>query len=188
MHVPTLVAIISGVIFPGSTLSFPLLFAFLVFLIVLGGWILVQAIRCGGTRNLFCLYFMPSILLFSALGTWGLIVLSWLIVAFIVVFAERAGAMLVSAREWEVDPLSLPFALMLRLLALVVIVGMGLFCMTSGMGLVAIWNLLPQLNLVYPGFPITLVMGFVIMVCATVIALIALVRSTFVLRAVLSAS
>jgi hypothetical protein len=141
-----------------------------------------------GTRNLFCLFFIPSILLFSALDAWGMIVLSWLIVAFLVLFAERAGAMLISKDEWEVDPLTLPFALMRRLLALVVIVGMGLFCMASGMWLVAIWNLLPQINLVYPGFPIILVMGFVIMVCATGVALFALVRSTFVLRAILSTS
>jgi len=59
--------------------------------------------------------------------------------------AESGGAMLISARRWEKRH-SLLLALRVRLLALVVTVGMVLFCTASGVWLVAIWNLFPQLN------------------------------------------
>ena len=95
--------------------------------------------------------------------------------------------MLISTRKWEKRH-HLLSALSVRLLALVVTVGMALFCTASGIWLVAIWNLLPQLNFFYPGLPNQLMVGFATMALAISIALFALVRSTLALKAVYVAS
>ncbi len=66
--------------------------------------------------------------------------------------------------------------------------GASLICIASGVWLVAIWNLLAQINFYYPGLPGQLMVGFAAMALAIIIALFALVRSTLVLKAVYAAS
>lgn len=62
--------------------------------------------------------------------------------------------------------------------------GMVLLCIACAVWLVTMWKLFPQIDLFYPGMQTKLLLGFVLMVLATLIALFALVRGSRALRAV----
>lgn len=94
--------------------------------------------------------------------------------------------MLISARSWEKRH-NLLLATFVRLLALLVISGMIAVCILTGVWLVDLWDVFPLLNSGFPDIPVQLVLGFVMMVVASVTALVALVRSTVALRAVSAA-
>src|SRR5205809_138855 len=83
--------------------------------------------------------------------------------ASLVLVSESTGAMLISARSWEKRH-TLPLAMFVRMVALVVLSGMAVVCMVTGVWLVDLWDVLPLLNSVFPGLPVQLVLGFVIMV------------------------
>src|SRR6266516_4392820 len=173
------------------------------FLLVLLGWIGLQARR---TRDL--LRTLPVALLallcllacyvFSApdLAAWlsGLFHMWWfqvlflfLVLAALVLVAESAGTMLISLRSWQ-KRRTLLLATPARLFALLAIAGMVGVCIATGAGLIDLWNVLALLNDSPLGMSFLLPLGFIVMVVAAVIALVALVRSTFTLRAVSAAS
>lgn len=158
----------------------------LVFCTVLG-WIGLQARR---TRDL--LRTLPVALLvllcqlafyiFTApdLATWLSSVFdTWwfesLFLACVVLVAESAGTMFISLRSWQKR-----HHLLLATLALA---GMVVVCIATGAGLIALWNVLPLLNEFSLGMSFLQLLGFIMMVVASVIALVALVRSTLRLRA-----
>src|SRR2546429_8311622 len=90
--------------------------------------------------------------------------------------------MLTSGRRWEKRH-SLLLALSVRLLALLVTVGMVFHCIITGVWIVAIWKLMPQLILFYPNLQAVLILELVVMVFATLLTLFALVCGTLALRA-----
>lgn len=162
----------------------------LMFCTVLG-WIGLQARR---TRDLLrtlpvallVLLCLLAFYIFTApdLATWLSSVSHtwWFESLFLVVFltcvvlvAESAGTMFISLRSWQKR-----HHLLLATLALA---GMVVVCIATGAGLIALWNVLPQLNGFSLGMSFLQLIGFITMVVATVIALIALVRSTLTLRA-----
>jgi hypothetical protein len=104
-----------------------------------------------------------------------------------VLVAESAGTMLISLRSWQ-KLHTLLLATLTRLFALLAIAGMVGVCIATGAGLIDLWNVLALLNDAPLGMSFLLPLGFIVMVVATVIALIALVRSTLTLRAVSAAS
>lgn len=99
----------------------------------------------------------------------------------LVLVAESGGAMLISAWHWEKRH-NLLHATLVRLLALLVISGMAIVCILTGVWLVGLYGMLPLSNSEFPGMSIQLLLGFVIMVVSIVIALVALVRSMVALR------
>jgi len=181
-----------------SFLSFYLL---LPFLLVLIGWIVVQAMKRAW--NLLRLLPVALFILLCVLcdvpesrpaWLYSLFHKGWLnglfqamFLASLALVAESGGAMLISARSWEKRH-NLLLATLVRLLALLVISGMAVVCIATGVWLVDLWDVLPLLNLSYPGMPVQLLLGFVMMVVAIVTALVALVRTTVTLRAVSAAT
>lgn len=165
-------------------------FAILPFLLVLLVWIVVQAIlRKSGWNLLRLLPVALLILLFFMLplqNGWLNDLFLGLFLASLALVAERGGAMLISARRWQ-ERQSPLLATLVRLLALLAISGMVAVCIDTGVWHVNEWDVLPQINLSSPGMPVQLLFGFVMMVLATVTALVALVRSTVALRAVSAA-
>lgn len=162
-------------------------FAILPFLLVLSVWIVVQAIlRKSAWGFLRLLPVALLILLFFVLplqNGWLNSLFLALFLASLALVAERGGAMLISARRWQARQSPL-LATLVRLLALLAISGMVAICIDTGLWLANQWDVLPQINLSSPGMPVQLLLGFVVMVFATVTALVALVRSTVALRAV----
>jgi DNA-binding PadR family transcriptional regulator len=168
-----------------------MIFSLFPFLLMLLGWIGFQARR---TRDLLrtlpvallVLLCLLAFYIFTApdLATWLSSVSHtwWFESLFLVVFltcvvlvAESAGTMFISLRSWQKR-----HHLLLATLALA---GMVVVCIATGAGLIALWNMLPQLNDFSLGMSFLPLIGFITMVVATVIALIALVRSTLTLRA-----
>jgi DNA-binding PadR family transcriptional regulator len=109
-----------------------------------------------------------------------------LVLATVVLVAESAGTMLISVGSWQ-QRHTLLFATLARLFALLVLAGMAVVCIATGAGLIDLWNVLALLNEFSLGMSLLLPFGFIMMVGATVIALVALVRSTLQLRAVSAA-
>jgi DNA-binding PadR family transcriptional regulator len=191
MHTPDLPPLANAVLWDVGYLTFCLL---LPFLLILSIWIVGQAMK--RPRNLLCLLPVAlfSLILWPSHPAWlsqfqnGRLGGLYLAVFFasLVLVSESAGAMLISARSWEKRH-TLPLATFVRLVALVVLSGMAVMCLVTGVWLVDLWDALPLLNSVFPGLPVQLVLGFVIMVGALVTALIALVRSIVTLRGVSAA-
>jgi DNA-binding MarR family transcriptional regulator len=156
----------------------------LVFLAVLARWVVAQTIQRKQWWNLLRLLPIASFILICFYAPFPAGRLNGFVqavfVASIALLAESGGAMLISAKTWEKRQ-HLLSALSVRLLAFLVLVGMAAFCIASGVWLIAIWNLLPQLNFYYPGLPNLLMVGFVTMALAIISACFALVRSTFAL-------
>ena len=165
-------------------------FGILPFLLVLIVWIVVQAIlRKSGWNLLRLLPVALLILLFFMLpfqNGWLNDLFLGMFLASLALVAERGGAMLISVRRWQ-ERQSPLLATLVRLLALVAISGMVAVCVDTGVWLVDQWDVLQQINLSSPSMPVQLLLGFVVMVLATVTALVALVRSTVALRAVSTA-
>jgi DNA-binding PadR family transcriptional regulator len=175
-----------------TTWPVPIAFlALLVFLAVLARWVVAQTIQRKQWWNLLRLLPIASFILvcyYAPLPAGRLNgFVQAVFVASIALLAESGGAMLISAKTWEKRQ-HLFSALSVRLLAFLVLVGMAAFCIASGVWLIAIWNLLPQLNLYYPGLPNLLMVGFATMALAIISACFALVRSTFALKAMSIAS
>lgn len=61
-------------------------------------------------------------------------------------------------------------------------------CIASGIWLATMWSMFPQIEQYSPGTQIQLIIGFVLMVLAIPVALVALVHSTLALRAAYAAS
>jgi hypothetical protein len=194
MHTPDLAFAVGGGV---SYLTFFLLFPFPL---ILSGWIVGQAKKRA--RNLLRLLpvalfsLLCVLLILPSRPAWlySLFQNGWTSGLFLTLFlaslahvSESGGAMLLSARSWEKRH-SLLLATFVRRLALGVLRGMAVVCLLTGVWLVDLWDVLPLLNPVLPGMPVRLVFGFVIMVVATAIALVALVRSTLALRAASAAS
>lgn len=173
-HTPPLAQAIVG----GMSL---LLFFFLFpFLLILSGWIAVQAMKRA--RNLLRLlpvglFILLCILLFQNGWFNGLFLVMFFVSLALV--AESGGAMLISARSWERRHN--------RLLALLVLSGMVAACIATGACLVDLWDVLPIINSGFSGMSVQLLLGFVIMVVAVVTALIAFVRTVVTWRAVSAA-
>ncbi len=118
---------------------------------------------------------------------WFQVLFLFLVLAALVLVAESAGTMLISLRSWQ-KRRTLLLATPARLFALLAIAGMVGVCIATGAGLIDLWNVLALLNDSPLGMSFLLPLGFIVMVVAAVIALVALVRSTFTLRAVSAAS
>jgi hypothetical protein len=189
----------------GSTLLLMSLSLF-PFLLVLLGWIGLQAKR---TRDLLrvlpvallvllCLLVLyvsvapwayysgapgHSVRQYSLFHTWWFKVLFlFLVLAALVLVAESAGTMLISLSSWQKRH-TLLLATLARLCALLALAGMVVVCIATGAGLIDLWNVLALLNEAPLGMSFLLPLGFITMVVAIVIALVALVRSTLTLRA-----
>lgn len=191
MHIPDLPPLANAVLWDVGLLTFCLL---LPFLLMVSIWIVGQAMKRARTLLRLLPVALFSLILWPSRPAWlsqfqnGRLGGLFLAVFFasLVLVSESAGAMLISARSWEKRH-TLPLATFVRLVALVVLSGMAVVCLVTGVWLVDLWDVLPLLNSVFPGLPVQLVLGFVIMVGALVTALIALVRSIVTLRGVSAA-
>jgi len=117
---------------------------------------------------------------------WFKVLFLFLLLASLVLVAESAGTMLISLRSWQKRH-TLLLATPARLCALLALAGMVGVCIATGAGLIDLWNVLALLNVFPLGMSFLLPLGFIVMVAATAIALVALVRSTVTLRAVSAA-
>jgi hypothetical protein len=117
---------------------------------------------------------------------WFKVLFLFLVLAALVLVAESAGTMLISMRSWQKRH-TLLLATLARLCALLALAGMVVVCIATGAGLIDLWNVLALLNEAPLGMSFLLPLGFITMVVAIVIALVALVRSTVTLRAVSAA-
>jgi hypothetical protein len=109
------------------------------------------------------------------------------LIAWIALVAQSGAAMLISVRRWERrhNP---RIKTLIRLLALLVIGGMVVVGMATGAWLMDLWDVLPMLNSGFPGMPIQLILGFLMMVVAIMIALVAFIHGIFAQRALDGAS
>jgi len=117
---------------------------------------------------------------------WFTVLFLFLVLASLVLVAQSAGTMLISLSSWQ-KRYTLLLATLARLFALLAIAGMVVVCIATGAGLIDLWNVLPLLNGPPLEMSFLLPLGFIVMVVAIVIALVALVRSTVTLRAVSAA-
>ena len=76
---------------------------------------------------------------------WFKVLFLFLVLAALVLVAESAGTMLISMRSWQKRH-HLLLATLARLFALLAIAGMVVVCIATGVGLIALWNVLPLLN------------------------------------------
>jgi hypothetical protein len=113
---------------------------------------------------------------------WFKVLFLFLVLAALVLVAESAGTMLISLSSWQKRH-TLLLATLARLCALLALAGMVVLCIATGAGLIDLWNVLALLNEAPLGMSFLLPLGFITMVVAIVIALVALVRSTLTLRA-----
>lgn len=126
----------------------------------------------------------PSVI--SNMGTLAVFTFLAFVAALAQILKSRE-AILIVGNKWE-KRRDLLLGLFVRMLALLVTGGMGLLCIISGIWLIAIWSLFPRINLYYSGTQTQLLLGFVMMLLATIIALFALMRGSLALRGVYAAS
>ena len=165
------------------------LFAFfLVFLVVFVRWVVAQTIQRKQWWNLLRLLPLASFLLLvikpPSLSGWLDDLVQVVFVASVALLVASGGAMLTPARRWfeeksSLRPYNTPLlALFVLLCVLFLTGGVILLGLAQGIQLVAIWNLLPQLNLYYPDISSQLIVGCVMMALASTVSLAALVRGT----------
>lgn len=184
-------AVASAIVVMMSLLAF---FGIFFLLVALALWVVTQTIRRKNGWNLLRLLPIASFILLFQLSSTSPALAGWLnvlvqvgFVASVALLMESGGAMFVSGSRWEQCPDRLLTTLG-RLLALLVTVGMVTVCIASGAWLVAIWDLFPRINLYYPGTQTQLLVGFIMMVLASMSAFFALIRGSRALRAMYAAN
>lgn len=163
-----------------------LLFLLLILVAFLAwtGLMWVEGVEQTRKKYWHLLRLLPLVLLLLLLfnNWWNNTVLLSVFVVSVILVAESGGAMFISTRSWEKRH-RLLLALFVRLLTLLVTGGMVLICIACGSWLMAMWDLIPRISIFDPGIQSILLLGFVMMVLAIVVALFGLVCSTVALKA-----